>query len=216
MAAVKVGTKNAFKNAVSLKGSAKIIIEFFECGINSIFFQRGLYSAEDFLMVPKYGLNVLMTTNDSVKSYLKKILTQVEAWLLDQKISKLVLAIVSQDTRETLERWEFDVEIVAKQNGKENTENVGGKKEKSEKEIKQDIQAIIRQITASVTFLPTLEEECTFNVLVYTDREVEVPTDWNDCDPHLIKNPEFVRLRPFSTNYHKVDSMVAYRLNDDI
>ena len=33
--------------------------------------------------------------------------------------------------------------------------------EKDEKEITKEIQAIIRQITASVTFLPLLDEPCT-------------------------------------------------------
>jgi mitotic spindle assembly checkpoint protein MAD2 len=33
---------------------------------------------------------------------------------------------------------------------------------KSEKEIHAEIQAIIRQITASVTFLPILEDACKF------------------------------------------------------
>ena len=39
--------------------------------------------------------------------------------------------------------------------------------EKTEKEIQEEIQAIFRQITASVTFLPVLDGDCTFNVLVY-------------------------------------------------
>lgn len=73
-----------------------------------------------------------------------------------------------------------------------------GKVEKPEKEIMSEIQvsfvvgnakqvaplarepmrcsaqAIIRQITASVTFLPLLEEPCTFDMLVYTDKDVQV------------------------------------------
>lgn len=36
------------------------------------------------------------------------------------------------------------------------------------------LQAIVRQITASVTFLPLLEEPCTFDMLVYTDDDVQV------------------------------------------
>ena len=43
-------------------------------------------------------------------------------------------------------------------------------------------QAIIRQITASVTFLPLLDEPCTFDLLIYTDRAAEVgirnPRSW--------------------------------------
>jgi hypothetical protein len=52
---------------------------------------------------------------------------------------------------------------------------------KSEKEIMGEIQAIIRQITASVTFLPMLEDKCTFDLLVYTKADSEVPQQW--CVP---------------------------------
>jgi HORMA domain len=50
--------------------------------------------------------------------------------------------------------------------------------EKSEAAITQEIQAIIRQITASVTFLPLLNDTCTIDLLAYTDKESEVPFEW--------------------------------------
>lgn len=43
--------------------------------------------------------------------------------------------------------------------------------------------AIIRQITASVTFLPLIEEACSFDLLVYADKHAEVPKTWEDSDP---------------------------------
>ena len=58
-----------------------------------------------------------------------------------------------------------------------------GKVEKSQKEITSEIQAIIRQITASVTFLPLLDEPCTFDLLVYTDNDVDVPQVPSSCPP---------------------------------
>ncbi len=59
---------------------------------------------------------------------------------------------------------------------------------KPEKEILKDIQAIIRQITASVTFLPLLEEPCLFELLVHTDSDIQVPTQWEESDPKFIAN----------------------------
>lgn len=50
--------------------------------------------------------------------------------------------------------------------------------QKSEAAITQEIQAIIRQITASVTFLPLLNDTCTIDLLAYTDKESEVPFEW--------------------------------------
>lgn len=67
------------------------------------------------------------------------------------------------------------------------------------KEITQEIQAIIRQITASVSFLPLLNEPCCFDLLVYADRAATVPVTWEDSDPCIIAKSEEVRLRSFST-----------------
>lgn len=70
---------------------------------------------------------------------------------------------------------------------------------KPEKEIVQEIQAIVRQITASVTFLPMLNEPCSFDLLVYADENAAVPVTWEDSDPCYISNYEEVKLRSFST-----------------
>ena len=63
----------------------------------------------------------------------------------------------------------------------------------------QEIQAIMRQITASVTFLPLLSEPCCFDLLVYADQAATVPITWEDSDPCYISNSEEVRLRSFNT-----------------
>lgn len=86
--------------------------------------------------------------------------------------------------------------------------------EKTESQVQEEIQAIFRQITASVTFLPVLDGDCTFNVLVYADADSDVPIEWGDSDAREIKNGEKVQLRSFSTNNHKVDTIVSYRLAD--
>lgn len=84
--------------------------------------------------------------------------------------------------------------------------------EKSETEIQAEIQALFRQITASVSFLPMLDGNCTFNVLVYADADSEVPLEWGDSDAKEVKNAEKVMLRSFSTNSHRIDTVVSYRL----
>lgn len=43
----------------------------------SILYQRNIYPAEDFKMVKKYGLNMLVSTDDSLQSYLRKIMSQL-------------------------------------------------------------------------------------------------------------------------------------------
>lgn len=50
-----------------------------------------------------------------------------------------------------------------------------------------------------------------FDILVYTDKDVSVPATWSETGPALIENSQEVRLRSFSTTIHKVDTMVAYK-----
>ncbi|KAJ2389688.1 Mitotic spindle checkpoint component mad2 [Coemansia sp. RSA 2611] len=200
------------KGKITLKGSARIVTEFFMYGINSILFQRGIYPIEEFEVTKKYGLDIWVSNDQQVTQYLDKIMASVEEWLAACKINKLVLAVNSRESRETLERWQFDVQLVEE-------EVAAGEKPKppkSEKTLQMEIQAIFRQIAASVSFLPIIEEKCTFNILVYADSDAEVPTTWTDSDPLHIKNAEQVRLRSFSTDAHRVEAMVAYRRDPDL
>ncbi|KAE9566847.1 Mitotic spindle checkpoint component mad2 [Colletotrichum fructicola] len=213
---------------LALKGSAKLVAEFFQYSIHTILFQRGVYPAEDFSAVKKYGLNMLVSSDDQVRAYIKKIMGQLDRWMLRGKISKLVIVITDKDTGEHVERWQFDVQIFGKSKSKSKSsskaadqENVapgGGSAaaeaapEKTEKEIQDEIAAIFRQITASVTFLPQLAGDCTFNVLVYADADSEVPVEWGDSDAKEIENGERVQLRGFSTSNHRIDTLVSYRL----
>jgi mitotic spindle assembly checkpoint protein MAD2 len=158
-------------------------------------------------------------------------MSQLNKWMIGGKISKLVVVITSKETGEHVERWQFDVQIFKqaaaarkksstadKENSAADRENDATSEEptqeKTETQIQQEIQAIFRQITASVTFLPVLDGNCTFNVLVYADADSDVPVEWGDSDAKEITNGEKVQLRSFSTNNHRVDTLVSYRLAD--
>jgi mitotic spindle assembly checkpoint protein MAD2 len=186
-----------------------------------------------------------VSNDDQVKAYIKKILSQLNRWMVNGKISKLVVVITSKETGEHVERWQFDVQIFNKSSKSRSAKRAMDQEnavqrylnsqstrcilltipsdanaapstspEKTEVEIQEEIQAIFRQITASVTFLPVLDGNCTFNVLVYADADSDVPIEWGDSDAKEIKNGEKVQLRSFSTSNHKVDTIVSYRLAD--
>uniref|UniRef100_A0A8C0K482 HORMA domain-containing protein n=1 Tax=Canis lupus dingo TaxID=286419 RepID=A0A8C0K482_CANLU len=84
--------------------------------------------------------------------------------------------------------------------------------EMSQKAIQDEILSIIRQITVTVTFLPLLEVSCSFDLLIYTDKDLVVLEKWEESGPQFVTNSEEVRLRSFSTTIHKVNSMVAYKI----
>lgn len=50
-----------------------------------------------------------------------------------------------------------------------------------------------------------------FDLLFYTDKNLEVSEKWEDSSPCLISNSEEVKLRSFSTSVHKVDGAVSYK-----
>lgn len=257
---------------ITLSGSVAIVSEFFFTAINSILYQRGIYQPETFRRESKYGLTVLTTTDEGLLEYLNNVMEQMKTWLLDGNVQRLVVVVTGVDSGETLERWQFNVSV-DEQEEKHPAGNSGSdenhdpsrtqmnvddqkdisqgvshvKKHKSLKEIHNEIQAIIRQITASVsmldsyclylfnmyahsnifnssslllfffqvTFLPLLNEPCSFDLLVYTDKDAVVPQKWEDSDPRYIMNSQEVKLRSFTTSVHKVESMVTYKEADE-
>jgi mitotic spindle assembly checkpoint protein MAD2 len=88
------------------------------------------------------------------------------------------------------------------------------KAKKSVADIKSEIRAILLQVTASVSFLPLLQEPCTFELLVSIDKEAPVPSEWETSDPKYIDNAQIVKLRSFSTTVHQVDSIVAFKADE--
>ena len=83
------------------------------------------------------------------------------------------------------------------------------------REVQSEIGGIIRQITASVTFLPLLSEPCAFDLLVYTDSDAAVPRAWEESDPRYVKDGEDMQLRSFTTKVHKVSAAVTYKRDAD-
>ena len=194
-------------STISLRGSVDLVQEFFEYAINSILYQRGIYPPEEFRRVAKYGLSMMVASDDGLQTYLKKILAQLKTWLEEGDVQRLVVVVTGVETNETLERWTFAVNAC-------DTENAAPSQSADVKAITKQIQAIIRQITASVTFLPLLDEACAFDLLVYTRKTASVPGAWEDSDPKYIADSQEVKLRSFTTSVHSVEAAVAYKDHD--
>ena len=194
-------------STISLRGSVDLVQEFFEYAINSILYQRGIYPPEEFRRVAKYGLSMMVASDDGLQTYLKKILAQLKTWLEEGDVQRLVVVVTGVETNETLERWTFAVNAC-------DTENAAPSQGADVKAVTKQIQAIIRQITASVTFLPLLDEACAFDLLVYTRKTASVPGAWEDSDPKYIADSQEVKLRSFTTSVHSVEAAVAYKDHD--
>jgi mitotic spindle assembly checkpoint protein MAD2 len=178
------------------------------------FVSSGIYQPESFKRESKYGLTVLTTTDEGLLKYLSQVMAQVEAWLLNGDVQRLVVVVTGVDSGETLERWQFNVTLDDEEGDSENSRPNSQKApstKKTMKEIHGEIQAIIRQVTASVTFLPLLNEPCSFDMLVYTNKDAAVPAKWEDSDPCYIMNSSEVKLRSFTTSV----SLTNFLLNTE-
>jgi mitotic spindle assembly checkpoint protein MAD2 len=144
----------------------------------------------------------------------------VERWQFDVRVSSVPPNSTSRSNKNQVQIFQPVKKSKSSKSAPKEQENsaTGGAApaapEKTETEIQAEIAAIFRQITASVTFLPQLNGDCTFNVLVYADADSEVPVEWGDSDAKEIENGEKVQLRGFSTANHRVDTLVSYRFSD--
>ncbi|MFS7949317.1 putative mitotic spindle checkpoint protein Mad2 [Helianthus anomalus] len=94
---------------------------------NNILYNRGVYPEESFGKVKKYGLPLLLSQDEG------------NGWKLGTgNLQRIVLVIMSKATNEVLERWNFSIET-----DKEVVEK-GVSREKSDKEIMREIQAIMK------------------------------------------------------------------------
>ena len=162
----------AAESTITLRGSSAIVAEFFDYAVNSILYQRGICPPEAFKRSAKYGLTIMKTSDPGLVDYFSAVMGQLEGWLLSGDVQQLVCVINGFESGEALERWVFRVEAaeadkenaagaapVAAQQQQQAPAAVGAAvPKKSMKEIQAEIAAIIRQITASVTFLPMIDE----------------------------------------------------------
>lgn len=218
--AQKLKSKTKQAKAITLKGSTEIVTDFFKFAVNAILYHRNVYPTDDFQMVKKYGQVVLLTQDLGLEKYIETVLSQVKEWLNSGTITQLVIAIVARESKITLERWVFDINLTLPPQPTEEDPEPAPIPPKPEAEIQAEIRAIIKQIISSNTFLPTLQEPTYFTVLAYTNDnpssvtpEANTPALWVESDSMAIENgkSQQVRLKSFDTKIHKIDAMVEYR-----
>eukprot|EP00736_Rhodelphis_marinus_P012715 Rmarinus@m.8542 len=200
-------TAQKTKTTISLKGSTEIVTEFFGLGVNSILYQRGIYPGENFKSVSKYGVRLMTTTDPKLAKYLSTVMEQIHDWLMQKMVQKLVLVITSVETGDTLERWVFDIETDS------NVMADGQAVEYNERQTELELKTMLRQITTCNSFLPVLDGECSFDLLIYTKKDLETPKAWEESDARMIDadSADTVPLRAFSTRVHSVRGSVTFR-----
>lgn len=119
------------------------------------------------------------------------------------------MIIKNVHTQEVLECWEFKVQSEPLT---DTTNNAEPSSSKDIKRIQQEIGSVMRQISATVSYLPLIDCVCSFDVFVYAVKDCDVPKEWDETAAVVIKNSQTVQLRSFSTGLHTVDTIVNYKM----
>lgn len=132
-------------------------------------------------------------------------------WLSRNELDKVSMVITNAHSKEILECWDFKVQCEPTDG--ENVDPNNPTSNKELKRIQQEIGSVMRQISATVSYLPLLDCICSFDILIHTVKECEVPEKWNETNAVKIENSQTVKLRSFSTGLHQMDTVVNYKLN---
>lgn len=152
-----------------------------------------------------------MSKDPEIKAYVETVLSQLEKWLTNGEIESIAMVITDVSAQETIECWDFKVLAEVPEAGTNITKPTSSK---DMKKIQGEIRDVMRQIAATISYLPLLECVCSFDVLIYTKGAIECPLEWKDTKPVQIANAEKVQLKSFSTGLHKLETIVNYKMTD--
>ena len=125
------------------------------------------------------------------------------------------MVISNVNTKEVLECWDFRIDPERNDQNKDpNVDPTNPTSSKELKKIQAEIGAVMRQIAATVSYLPLLECICSFDLLIHTLKDCDIPDNWNETENVSIKNSQVVNLKSFSTGLHKLDTVVSYKMTD--
>ncbi|TMW43626.1 hypothetical protein DOY81_011297 [Sarcophaga bullata] len=151
-----------------------------------------------------------MSKDPKIEEFLQKVLEQTEEWLAKNMINKVSMVITNAHTKEVLECWDFKMNAELGDGETNDPNKLTSSKEL--KRIQNEIRDVMRQISATVTYLPLLDCICTFDVMIHTLQTCDIPESWDETGPAFIQNAQAVQLRSFSTGLHKVDTVVNYKM----
>lgn len=70
------------ENVISLHGSSEIVTEFFKYSVHTILYQRCIYPPENFKREPKFGISMMVSSDEPVIAYIDNIIRQLNGMLI--------------------------------------------------------------------------------------------------------------------------------------
>ncbi|KAI8380924.1 DNA-binding protein [Radiomyces spectabilis] len=201
---------NSDNNNITLEGSASKIFQCFENSLYSILYHRGIYPADCFRAVHKYG-GVLVPTLVEERSYVDKTLPQIYEWLFEQVLKQLLVVLCSPETGAVIERWQFTV-APYRDTAESSADDVP---DMSHAMFVEQMSRTLRQIGASSCILPAYDFQPTLTLMCVAEDYVEPDDDWEDQDREAleIEGGAYVRLNSIDAADHCIEPLIHYQVH---
>lgn len=127
-------------------------------------------------------------------------------------VTKIRLQLYSERTRKCLEIWNF--KIIPRKGISLDGVAKTRLPRKQMKVVKMEIGDVLRQILASVSVLPRLDEKTFFQTILSHDGSLRSSNtiSMKSCgDDDVIQNARKMQFRSFDTGYHQVRTSVLYK-----
>lgn len=111
--------------------------KFVAYAINSILFQRDVFRPDQFEMVKKYDLPLMILKDVNI---LKKILNDAQRATSDNGLKRVILALFEENTDKVIEKWEFKISSDSSE------DKIGEVGFKSSDVIQAEIRAVLKQV----------------------------------------------------------------------
>ncbi|CAD5115720.1 DgyrCDS4663 [Dimorphilus gyrociliatus] len=148
-------------------------------------------------------MRVWKCDEESVVSYLNKILIECKELLLKKSLEQVVVVIYDGLDHSPKERWAIRLD---------EREEVSSEHESTVEEVKKKFSDILKQIKASSNLLPLHDGKCIFDVLLVVKKDVSVPETFEPTSAQFLTNAEDLPFQALNVPHFKLDSFVTYKV----
>lgn len=131
--------------------------------LNSILFDRNLYSKEHFQSVTRHGLSLAVVRSPKIKDYLRTVLDKVTLWASTEQLLRVVLVLL--DNGRPLERWSICT-VYSRTDPEPHS-----------------FYELLTQVQLTARSLPAHSSALTYDVLLITEENTVVPPAWEETAP---------------------------------
>lgn len=190
--------------------SAALVVDTIVLYINKILREREVFPDEDFAHVERFGVAGCVCVAQEARAYLQRVAAMAYAKMVTGELERVVLVIGEVETRKVRERWAFAVEAEAKTGTGTQAMEEGEERNEMYGRLVAGIQNMAGMIATIGVTLPDIEEECSFEVLLYTKKGAKMLEGYRRVRPEGVAGGRDQQTFTLSTSCHSLKTTVTH------